>query len=200
MTKKLYILAITAVAFLASATANAQHLRLPDHGKTEYDKLAYMVAPDFSSSIPSVDFRILPDIDCSLDEMTGDMLDYARGFIGVRYRRGGKTPAGFDCSGFTGYVFRQFGYNLGSSSRDQYNDGVSVSDDDIRPGDLLFFTGRSARSGRVGHVAIALNADGATGEVTFIHASCSGGIRIDKTTDPYYAARYLGARRVVGME
>lgn len=179
--------------------AEAQHLRLPDHETAGQGKFAYVATPDFKTALPSVDFRILPEIDNSIDKMTGDMLDYARGFIGVRYRYGGKNPSGFDCSGFTGYVFRQFGYDLGASSRDQYKDGESVSDGDVRPGDLLFFTGRSSRSRCVGHVAIAIAADNQTGEITFIHASCTNGVRIDKTTDPYYASRYIGARRVLGV-
>ncbi len=69
----------------------------------------------------------------------------------------------------------------------------------MQPGDLLFFTGRAARSGRVGHVAIAVDSDPVSGEITFIHAASSSGIKIDKITAPYYAARFLGARRVIGQ-
>jgi cell wall-associated NlpC family hydrolase len=64
-------------------------------------------------------------------------------------------------------------------------------------GDLLFFTGRNSKSGRVGHVAIALDNDPVTGEITFIHAAIGGGIRVDRMSAPYYAARYMGARRVM---
>lgn len=129
--------------------------------------------------------------------MAADMISFAKKFIGTRYVRGGKSPKGFDCSGFTGYVFNQFGYSLGASSSDQYNSGQSVARDEISCGDLLFFTGRNSRSGRVGHVGIAISNDPVTGEITFIHAATSGGIRIDRISAPYYASRYIGARRVL---
>lgn len=131
-------------------------------------------------------------------ELVADMLSYARKFLGVRYVRGGKSPKGFDCSGFTSYVFGQFGVNLSRSSREQYTQGTSINRPEVQPGDLLFFKGRSRNARGVGHVAIAIDANPATGEITFIHASSSAGIAIDCLSAPYYAARYLGARRVVG--
>ena len=72
-----------------------------------------------------------------------------------------------------------------------------MSRSEVQPGDLLFFTGRASRSGRVGHVAIAVDADPVSGEITFIHAARSG-IKIDRISAPYYASRFLGARRVIG--
>jgi cell wall-associated NlpC family hydrolase len=134
------------------------------------------------------------------DQITADLLGFAGKLKGTRYRSGGKTPAGFDCSGFTGYVFRQFGYNLGASSRDQYNNGCSVMRADIRPGDLLFFGGRAHSAGRIGHVAIVVEANPETGDISFIHSASSGGVKISRLSEPYYAARYIGARRVIGVE
>lgn len=128
--------------------------------------------------------------------LISDLLSEATSHIGTRYRRGGKTPKGFDCSGFTGYVFNKIGYRLGASSREQFaRDGYKVADDDVRPGDLLFFRGRA--KGSVGHVGIAISADHSTGDIIFIHSATSGGIRIDHTSAPYYRSRYLGARRVI---
>lgn len=150
--------------------------------------------------VPAAGMELLGDInDGSVDfAMIDDMLNYARKFMGVRYVRGGRSPKGFDCSGFTSYVYSQFGYQLSPSSSTQYTQGKKISRDQVQPGDLLFFTGRAARSGRVGHVAIAVDADPVSGEITFIHAARTG-IKIDKITAPYYAARYLGARRVIGQ-
>lgn len=150
--------------------------------------------------VPAAGMVLLGDIDDgSVDfAMIDDMLNYARKFMGVRYVRGGRSPKGFDCSGFTSYVYSQFGYQLSPSSSTQYTQGKKISRDQVQPGDLLFFTGRAARSGRVGHVAIAVDADPVSGEITFIHAARTG-IKIDKITAPYYAARYLGARRVIGQ-
>ena len=128
-------------------------------------------------------------------QLIADLLDEAHKHIGTGYRRGGKTPKGFDCSGFTGYVFRQFGMQLGASSRDQYLQGLEISNDEIQPGDLLFFKGRSAR--QVGHVGIAVKNDPKTGEITFIHSATSGGVRLDRVSAPYYSKRFMGARRII---
>ncbi len=152
--------------------------------------------------VPAAGMEILGDIEgTSADDfaMIDDMLNYARKFMGVRYVRGGRSPKGFDCSGFTSYVYSQFGIQLSPSSATQYTQGKKVSREEVQPGDLLFFTGRAARSGRVGHVAIAVDSDPVSGEITFIHAASSSGIKIDKITAPYYAARFLGARRVIGQ-
>lgn len=150
--------------------------------------------------VPAAGMEILGNIDDPSADfaMIDDMLTYARKFMGVRYVRGGKSPKGFDCSGFTSYVYKQFGFNLSTSSSGQYTQGTKVQKDEIQPGDLLFFTGRASRSRNVGHVGIAIDADPVTGEVTFIHAARTG-IQIDRISAPYYASRFLGARRVVGQ-
>lgn len=127
--------------------------------------------------------------------MIGDLLKEAKSHMGKRYKSGGKGPSAFDCSGFAGYVYRQFGYNLSSSSSAQYSDGESVEKGDLRPGDLVFFKGRN-RNGGVGHVGIVVSADNEKGKFSFIHASTSQGIRIDNN-EGYYAARYVGARRLI---
>lgn len=128
--------------------------------------------------------------------LADDVISYARQFLGRPYRHGSGGPKSFDCSGFTSYVFRNFDITLSRSSREQYSQGVSISRDDIRPGDLLFFSGR--RGGKtVGHVAIATSVD-ENGTVNFIHAAIKGGIRHDKYPDGgYYSRRFIGARRVL---
>lgn len=151
--------------------------------------------------VPAAGMEILEDGIVSYGDadpqMVADLLGYAKSFMGIRYVHGGKSPKGFDCSGFTSYVFSQFGYELSPSSVGQYGQGDKIGKDEIMPGDLLFFKGRNASSGRVGHVGIAVESNPVTGEVTFIHAAIGGGIRIDKISTPYYATRYVGARRVL---
>lgn len=178
-----------------SATAAAAHA-----ADAEEMHLAAISKTNPFEIIPAAGMEILGDIDNGADmAMIDDLLQYARKFMGVRYVHGGKSPKGFDCSGFTSYVFGQFGISLSTASVAQYTQGKKVSKNEVQPGDLLFFTGRASRSGRVGHVAIAIDADPVSGEITFIHASVSNGIRIDKTTQPYYASRFIGARRVIGL-
>ena len=124
-----------------------------------------------------------------------DLLKEAATHIGKRYSLGSKGPKTFDCSGFSGYVYRQFGYSIGACSRDQYKYGAHVDRKDLRKGDLVFFTSRS--SGRnVGHVGIVWEVDKQSGSFKFIHASTRGGIKISDF-EGYYVKRYVGARRVI---
>lgn len=126
-----------------------------------------------------------------------DMVSYAKRFIGARYRRGSKGPGSFDCSGFTGYVFKEFGYRLNPSSGSQYRQGVGVSRDEMRPGDLIFFSGRRAGK-NVGHVGMVIDVSDDNKSIRFIHATIGGGVKIDTYPDGgYYSKRYIGARRVL---
>lgn len=152
---------------------------------------------DFTNTPPlTPDERLAIKNNDTYNNLIDELLSEAHSHLGTGYRRGGKSPKAFDCSGFTGYVYNKLGYNLGASSREQYSrDGFSVPDNEILPGDLLFFRGRRSKS--VGHVGIAIEADPVTGDITFIHAAVKGGIRIDHTKSPYYRQRYIGARRII---
>jgi cell wall-associated NlpC family hydrolase len=118
------------------------------------------------------------------------IIDQALGLIGIRYRRSGDKPqAGFDCSGFVGYVFREgVGMILPRASREISKAGMPVSKDELEPGDLVFFnTMRHAFS----HVGIYL------GDHRFVHAPRTGeSVRIDDLQGRYWAKRYNGARRM----
>ncbi|TJY38970.1 NlpC/P60 family protein [Cohnella pontilimi] len=108
--------------------------------------------------------------------------------IGIDYDYGGTTTSGFDCSGFTGYVFKKLGVELPRSSREQFAVGKKVARDDLRPGDLVFF---NTNGSGVSHVGIYV------GQNKFAHASTSKGVTITSLSESYYAKRYLGARRVL---
>lgn len=128
--------------------------------------------------------------------MIGDILKEAKTHLGKKYVWGSKGPNTFDCSGFTSYVYKQFGYKISSSSKAQYTQGTPVNKNHLRAGDLVFFT--SPRSGSsVGHVGLVLAADNEKGTFTFIHASVSKGIRISESTENYYVKRYIGAKRII---
>lgn len=123
--------------------------------------------------------------------------------LGKKYQYAGKGPNRFDCSGFTGYVFRQFGYELAASSASQYLQGDKVSVEDAKKGDLIFFKGSNAKSKGVGHVGIISEVipDGKNTTLRFIHASISSGITIDNyPTADYYKIRFIGIKRIVGEE
>jgi cell wall-associated NlpC family hydrolase len=108
---------------------------------------------------------------------------------GTPYRTGGTDPdSGFDCSGFTQYVFAQQGMALPREVRDQYRVGAPVKPEDVAPGDLLFFT--TTAPGPT-HVGIALGGD------TFIHApSSTGVVRVEHLSASYWSHRFLAAHRV----
>ncbi len=76
------------------------------------------------------------------DALKSELVSFAKNYLGIRYRRGGKTPNGFDCSGFTSFVFRNFGMSIDSSSRTQALQGTRVNLSQVEVGDLLFFSGR----------------------------------------------------------
>lgn len=126
-------------------------------------------------------------------KLIDDLLAESRTHIGKRYVHGAKGPSAFDCSGFTSYVYKQFGYSI-SSSRQQYTEGVPVDRKDLRKGDLVFFTSRSSGK-NVGHVGIVVSADNETGNFKFIHASIRG-VKISDF-EGYYVPRYIGAKRII---
>jgi Cell wall-associated hydrolases (invasion-associated proteins) len=125
-----------------------------------------------------------------------DLIKYARKYEGVKYRSGGTTPKGFDCSGYSQYVYKEFGYNLPRTTTDQSKIGKKVNRRDVLPGDLVFFKGRDKKKKRVGHVGIVTEVD-RHGDFTFIHASSSRGIVETSIKELYYKDRYLSARRII---
>ena len=141
----------------------------------------------------------LPHIVAEAD--TGLLLvGMAKEYIGTPYRYGGRSPKGFDCAGFALYLYRKLGRELPGWSGAQAQLGVEVSDTrNLRPGDLAFFGGRHNKKS-VGHTAIVVSADAATGVFTFIHASTTAGVIVSRSTEPYYAQRYITARRLIGQE
>ncbi|ALC88194.1 hydrolase [Bacillus sp. FJAT-22090] len=115
----------------------------------------------------------------------------AKSLIGIKYRYGGTTKAGFDCSGFIGYVYKQQGVKLPRTAAGMYSTGKAVKKANLAVGDLVFFntTGKG-----VSHAGIYI------GSGKFIHASSSKGVRIDKINDPYYwGKKYVGAKKVANV-
>jgi cell wall-associated NlpC family hydrolase len=107
---------------------------------------------------------------------------------GAPYRNGGTDPNGFDCSGFTQYVFSQYGIALPRDVRDQYRKGTPVDPAQLAPGDLVFF---ATTAPDVSHVAIAIGGD------EFVHApSSTGVVRVEHIGTSYWAPKFVGARRV----
>lgn len=133
------------------------------------------------------------ETDGLIDRLTG----FASKFLGRKYVWGATGPKSFDCSGFTSYVFKNEGIELPRTSRMQYTKGETVKRDELRAGDLMFFSSPRSGKGKVGHVAmvVSVNSDNT---LTFIHASSSKGISYQKFPDGgYYSRHYIGAKRVI---
>ena len=112
----------------------------------------------------------------------------ALGLRGSPYRNGGSDPSGFDCSGFVRYVFAQHGIGLGRTVGEQFHEGTEIKAG-VEAGDLIFFA--TSSSGDVSHVGMAIGGD------EFVHAPSSRGeVRVERLTAPYWASRYIGARRI----
>jgi len=126
------------------------------------------------------------------------ILTFSKQYLGRPYRGGGKGPNSFDCSGFTSFVFSNFGIKLGSSSGDQAEQLPTIAKNDILPGDLVFFNGYR-RGSRVGHVGLVVSKH-ENGEFDFIHSASSAGISISHSESSYYARRYVKAGRVFSSD
>lgn len=130
------------------------------------------------------------------DGIQTEILGYGMKHINKPYRYAGKGPNSFDCSGFTSFVFKEFGYRLSTSSSGQAKQVPSINRrEDLRVGDLVFFEGRSHNK-RVGHVGIVKEVL-PNGNFLFLHSSTSQGVIISRSTEPYYASRYLHGGRVL---
>lgn len=122
----------------------------------------------------------------SASSTTGSsVVSYAKQFLGCKYVYGGTTTSGFDCSGFTQFVYKHFGVTLNRTAAAQYSNGTSVTN--LQAGDLVMF----GKSG-INHVGIYIGGN------TFIHAANpSRGVTTDTLASGYYKTNYVGARRIL---
>lgn len=116
----------------------------------------------------------------------GSVVETAKSYIGSSYVYGASGPSSFDCSGFTSYIYKQYGVSLNRTAAGQYSNGTAVSKDELQPGDLVMF----GKSG-INHVGIYI------GGGQMVHAANpSRGVTTDTINSGYYYNNYVGARRV----
>ena len=121
-----------------------------------------------------------------------EVVNYAKQYLGCEYVLGGKTPeSGFDCSGYTRYVYKNFGYNIGTVAAEQTSVGAEIAREDLKEGDLILFYNEA--NTKIGHTGIYI------GNNEFIHsANPERGVVTDNlVTNSYYSTRFVTARRIV---
>ena len=123
-----------------------------------------------------------------------DITHYAKKHVGARYRYGGKSPTGFDCSGFTSFVMHQFDIPVSGPSYSQESLGKKIKKEDARPGDLVFF--RKRKGGKIFHVAIVYDND--REGISVVHSTSSRGVVIDHLEkSSYWRTKVMTVRDVV---
>ncbi len=123
------------------------------------------------------------------------IVNNAMEFEGVRYRGGGTTKAGMDCSGMVYTTFNIFDISLPRSSHEMAKAGKEIKLSEVRKGDLLFFKNNRRRN-VINHVGLVTEVT-PEGEVKFIHASTSSGVIVSSMNEPYNARTFVQANRVI---
>ena len=127
-----------------------------------------------------------------VSELGSEIISYAKQYLGCPYVYGAAGSQSFDCSGFTMYVYKHFGYSLSHSATAQSKVGTYVAKEDLQPGDLVFFLDYETMDG-IGHCGIYI------GDGEFIHASSGSGYCVKTSTllSGSYYNRYATARRLI---
>ncbi len=129
----------------------------------------------------------------SHSELIDQIIANATENIGIRYRSGGTTKAGFDCSGLMICTFNNFDIKLPRSSIEQSRIGMKVTTEEAQKGDLIFFRTNGRR--HINHVGMIVEV--ADGEIKFVHSSTHGGVMISSTKEPYYTRAFSQVNRVL---
>ena len=154
------------------------------NGRTGYVSAQYAKVED-SDQVSKPD----PDDNAAANPEGNSIVSAALQYVGYPYVYGTAGPETFDCSGFTSYIYKQFGVTLNRSSKDQVNNGVAVSKSNLQQGDLVFF---STNGVYPTHVGIYI------GDGNIVHASTAkDGVKISSLNTSYYTTNYFAARRIV---
>ena len=169
---------------------------------TEYEKVGQLGMGTVAEAVATLDgwyqlesgyisAEYAQEIDPSQMGQGQAIADFALQFVGYPYVYGGSSPSGFDCSGFTSYVYKQFGYSINRTASTQLDNGYAVSMSELQPGDLVMFK-KGSTSKRATHVGIYI------GNNQFVHASTSSvGVIISSMSAAHSTTGFVGGRRLV---
>ena len=204
---------LSALLLLASCSTPSTYVRSGDYthnqsrAKVEVRKLKHEKArhlannkpivrkntPEVSPHNPKKIATSKPSFSNSIDTRTA-VVSYAKKFLGIQYRYGGRDEKGFDCSGFTCHVMKKFNLPIPPTSVTQSKSGRKILWENAQTGDLIFF----GRGGSVGHVAIVTQNTGR--ELFVIHSTSSKGVRIDEIRhNSYWSPRIIGAASYIDL-
>lgn len=182
----LLLVLLACLAARVPLAAAARHHDSPKHVKhaAPVQKRAHRRRVHHRPTVRQLRLARIARLEARVKHERASLVKYARHFLGVPYVYGGSTPSGFDCSGFTRYVFAHFGVSLPHYTYAQFDLGHWVSRWALRPGDLVFFNG-------VGHVGLYI------GHNLFIHAPHTGTSVSVASLSGSYGGSFVGARRVL---
>lgn len=149
-------------------------------------------SPNDSTLISGADSSATKLVEWLKPSLRSDVVDYAKRFLGLSYRYAGRDASGFDCSGFTHYVMKNFDIGISACSRTQSTQGKKVVLKDAKPGDLVFFR-RSSRS-RISHVAMVVSND--QRGIFIIHSTSRGVVVDNLMQSKYWRPKIFMARDV----
>jgi cell wall-associated NlpC family hydrolase len=158
--------------------------------KQEADEISQLIASrnEKVEAVSSVELKYAVLMNTEVESLPSKtLLESVDKWYGVRYRKGGNSKSGIDCSGFTEAVYAvAYGISLPAIAREQYRISRKISTTELQEGDLVFFN----TTGGVSHVGVYL------GNNKFIHATVSKGVMVNGLFEPYYLKRYIGAGRI----
>lgn len=154
---------------------------------TEKDVAAHVIPKDLSRNTETSETH-------SSNSKAFDIIDYAKQFSGVKYKFGGATRDGMDCSGLVFESFRAFDIILPRISRDMAKQGEKISLKNTQEGDLLFFRTMNRRND-ISHVGLVVTTE--NGDIEFIHSTTSAGVIVSKLSESYWDKAFVEARRVL---
>lgn len=196
--KKLLILSFFTL-FLISCGSTKNTGKVPEAIVSKTDSTPKKVdnrAPQKKRKVVNNNTETTPESDVAEEspkEIKREIIAYAKTFEGTKYKFGGTTEAGMDCSGLVSVAFQKENISLPRISRDMATKGILISYKDIEEGDLVFF--KTSSKNTITHVGLVVEVK--RGDVKFIHSTTRAGVIISSLDEDYWKKAFVEVRRVI---